>query len=194
MPVAFLAADGVDQRELAGAWQAVAEAGGRPGLLAPGPGRVQTYRHLERVGDVVVDGTIAEADPDDWGLLVLPGGVACPDRLRTERAAVELVRAFVRGGRPVAAICHAPWLLAEADVLHGRTVTSWPSLRTDLVNAGATWVDEPVRVCRAGPGVLVTSRRPGDLPWFTEALVTEAAHGRRASSGRGAGEGHRLVL
>ncbi|WUS42630.1 type 1 glutamine amidotransferase [Kitasatospora sp. NBC_01250] len=123
-------------------------------------------------------GEVADGDAG-CAALVLPGGVANPDLLRVEPAAVSLVRAFFTAGKPVAAICHAPWLLIEADVVRGRTLTSWPSLRTDLVNAGAHWVDEEVRLCTAGPNTLITSRKPDDLPLFNDALVTEFAKERR---------------
>lgn len=175
MRAAFLAADGVDVRELKGSWQAVQEAGGEPKLLSTAPGRVRGFRHLEEAETFPVDAVVGEVGVADFDVLVLPGGVANPDLLRMDRAAVALVREFCRAGKPVAAICHAPWLLVEADVVRGREVTSWPSLRTDLVNAGARWVDQPVCVDRDGPNVLVTSRKPADLPEFTEALVSEVA-------------------
>ncbi|MBD0689891.1 type 1 glutamine amidotransferase domain-containing protein [Streptomyces sp. CBMA123] len=175
--IAFLVAPyGAEQRELASPWQAVVESGGLPRLLSTAPGRVQAVRS-EALGDTfAVDGLVAEADPAAYDGLVLPGGVANPDRLRLDRAAVAFVHACCVTGRPVAAICHAAWTLIEADAVRGRTLTSWPSLRTDLVNAGAHWVDEEVHVCREGPGPLVTSRRPGDLPVFEDTLVTEFAH------------------
>ncbi|MFG2843961.1 type 1 glutamine amidotransferase domain-containing protein [Kitasatospora sp. NPDC101155] len=167
---------GVEQEELTSPWQAVAESGGTPRLLSTAAGRVQAVRHRALGDTFAVDALVAEADPADYDALVLPGGLANPDRLRLDRAAVAFVHGCCASGRPVAAICHAPWTLIEADAVRGRTLTSWPSLRTDLVNAGAHWVDEEVHVCHDGPGVLVTSRKPGDLPVFNDALVTEFAH------------------
>ncbi|MEV7778345.1 type 1 glutamine amidotransferase domain-containing protein [Kitasatospora sp. NPDC088351] len=179
--VAFLVAPkGVEQVELTSPWQAVAEAGGTPRLVSTKPGRVQAFRHLDRGDTFPVDEVAAEADLVRYDGLVLPGGVANPDILRMDPAAVAFVRAFCASGRPVAVICHGPWTLVEADAVRGRTLTSWPSIRTDLVNAGARWVDEEVHVCRAGPGVLVSSRKPADLPVFNDTLVTEFAHAGRA--------------
>ncbi|WP_051709599.1 type 1 glutamine amidotransferase domain-containing protein [Streptomyces sp. NRRL S-350] len=175
--IAFLVAPyGVEQIELTSPWQAVAEAGGTPRLLSTAEGRVQAVRHHAPGDTFAVDALVADATPDAYDGLVLPGGVANPDDLRLDRAAVAYVHAHCASGRPTAAICHAPWTLIEADAVRGRTLTSWPSLRTDLVNAGAHWVDEPVHVCRDGPGPLVTSRKPDDLPLFTDVLVTEFAH------------------
>ncbi|MFJ6774688.1 type 1 glutamine amidotransferase domain-containing protein [Kitasatospora sp. NPDC091257] len=175
--IAFLVAPyGAEQVELTDPWQAVAESGGTPRLLSTAEGRVRTVRHHAEGDTFAVDALVAEADPADYDGLVLPGGVANPDRLRLDRSAVDFVHAFGAAGRPVAAICHAAWTLIEADAVRGRTLTSWPSLRTDLVNAGAHWVDEPVHVCHGGPGTLVTSRKPADLPLFDDAFVTEFAH------------------
>ncbi|MGA5820080.1 type 1 glutamine amidotransferase domain-containing protein [Kitasatospora sp. NPDC094028] len=175
--VAFLVApDGAEQVELTSPWQAVAESGGTPRLLSTAPGRVRTVHHRAPGDTFAVDALVGEADPADFDGLVLPGGVANPDYLRLDRAAVAYVHAHCGAGRPVAAICHAAWTLIEADAVRGRTLTSWPSLRTDLVNAGAHWVDEAVHVCHDGPGPLVTSRRPADLPLFEDALVAEFAH------------------
>jgi protease I len=166
--VAFLVAnEGVEEVELTEPWKAVQEAGDVPLLLAPEMGKAKTVNHLEPSGSFEVDMVVADANADDYDALVLPGGVANPDRLRTDRAAVEFVRDFVDTGKPVAAICHGPWTLVEADVVEGRTLTSWPSLQTDLRNAGANWVDEPVHI----DGPLITSRRPDDLPAFCHALV-----------------------
>ncbi|MGW2377853.1 MULTISPECIES: type 1 glutamine amidotransferase domain-containing protein [Kitasatospora] len=175
--IAFLVAPyGVEQQELTSPWQAVAESGGIPRLLSTAPGRAQAVRHRAPGDTFAVDGLVAEADPADYDGLVLPGGVANPDFLRLDRAAVAFVHVCCASGRPVAAICHGAWTLIEADAVRGRTLTSWPSLRTDLVNAGAHWVDEAVHVCHDGPGPLVTSRKPADLPVFEDALVTEFAH------------------
>jgi protease I len=166
--VAFLVApEGIEQIELTEPWQAVEEAGGTPRLVSTKSGRVQAFHHLDKGDTFEVDETVADADPSSYDGLVLPGGVANPDALRMDKQAVDFVRSFFDSGRPVAAICHAPWTLVEADVVKGRTLTSWPSLQTDLRNGGATWVDEEVVV----DGNLVTSRKPDDLPAFNrEAL------------------------
>jgi protease I len=180
MRIAFLTApEGVEQIELTDPWQAAVDAGHEPVLVSTQEGEVQAFHHLDRADTFRVDETVARARAADFEGLVLPGGVANPDFLRTDEKAVAFVRDFFTGGRPVAAICHAPWTLIEADVVRGRELTSWPSLRTDLRNAGATWVDEQVKVCDHGPGKLVTSRRPDDLKAFCEAFLdvfTEEAH------------------
>lgn len=174
--VAFLVApEGIEQVELTEPWQAVLAAGGTPRLVSTDSGRVQAYNHLDRGDTFVVDDVVDESSAADFDALVLPGGVANPDALRQDPAAVAFVRSFFQTGKPVAAICHAPWTLIEADVVRGRTLTSWPSLRTDITNAGAHWVDEEVKVCTGGPNVLVTSRKPDDLPAFNKALVDEFA-------------------
>ena len=166
--VAFLvAAEGIEQVELTEPWKAVEEAGGTPRLISPETGQVQAFNHLDKGETFDVHQSVAEADPASYDALVLPGGVANPDALRTDAGAVAFVKAFFDAGKPVAAICHAPWSLIEADVLRGRTLTSWPSLQTDLRNAGATWVDEEVVV----DGNLVTSRNPDDLPAFNAKLT-----------------------
>lgn len=166
--VAFLVApEGIEQIELTEPWSAVEEAGGTPRLLSTEAGRVQAFHHLDTGDTFEVDDLVAEADPAAYDGLVLPGGVANPDALRMDKQAVDFVRAFVESGRPVAAICHAPWTLVEAGVVSGRTLTSWPSLQTDLRNAGATWVDEEVVV----DGSLITSRKPDDLPAFQDELL-----------------------
>ncbi|MGL5850035.1 MAG: type 1 glutamine amidotransferase domain-containing protein [Phycicoccus sp.] len=166
--VAFLVApEGIEQVELTEPWQAVERAGATPVLLSTESGEVQAMNHLDRADTFPVDEVVAQADPDDYAALVLPGGVANPDTLRTDEDAVDFVRRFVDSGRTVAAICHAPWTLVEADALRGRTLTSWPSLRTDIANAGAMWVDEEVVV----DGNLVTSRKPDDLPAFCRELT-----------------------
>jgi len=165
---AFLVAnEGVEQVELTEPWKAVEQAGGAPRLVAPKSGQVQAFNHLDKGDTFEVDVTVAAANIDDFAGLVLPGGVANPDALRMDKDAVELVRAFFDAGKPVAAICHAPWSLVEADVARGRRLTSWPSLQTDLRNAGAEWVDEEVVV----DGNLTTSRKPDDLPAFNQKMV-----------------------
>ena len=167
--VAFIVAnDGVEEVELTEPWTAVERAGGTAVLLAPQAGKVQAYHHLDRAESFEVDELIADADPAEFDAIVLPGGVANPDQLRTDEDAVGFVRTFAEGGRPVAAICHAPWTLIESGVVAGRRLTSWPSLKTDLRNAGATWVDDEVVV----DGNLITSRNPDDLPAFCRQLLT----------------------
>ncbi len=174
--VAFLVAnEGVEQIELTGPWKAVEAAGGVPTLISPEVGKVQAFDHLDKAE--VFEATLATADArvEDFDGLVLPGGVANPDQLRMNRSAVRFVREMVRSGRPVAVICHGPWTLVEADVLNGRRITSWPSLQTDLSNAGAKWVDAEVIVCDYGPGVIVSSRKPDDLPAFEREMLTAFA-------------------
>lgn len=166
--IAFLTApEGVEQVELTEPWGAVEKAGGTPRLLSTSSGSVQAFNHLDKGDTFDVDAVVADADPESYDGLVLPGGVANPDALRLDEDAVAFVRAFVEADRPVAAICHAPWTLIEAGVARGRRLTSWPSLATDLRNAGADWVDEEVVV----DGQLVTSRKPDDLPAFNEAIL-----------------------
>ncbi|GAA1010430.1 type 1 glutamine amidotransferase domain-containing protein [Streptomyces thermogriseus] len=172
MRIAFLAApEGVEQVELTEPWQAVEAAGHEPVLVSTRPGRIQAFDHLDKADTFPVDAVVRETSPDSFDALVLPGGVASPDFLRLDEKAVAFARSFFDHGRPVAAICHAPWLLVEADVVRGRELTSWPSLRTDIRNAGGTWVDEQVKVCDNGPNKLVTSRKPGDLKAFCETFL-----------------------
>lgn len=177
--IAFLVAnEGIEQVELTAPWQAVEEAGGRAVLVAPKDGAAQAFNHLDKADTFDVDVTTAQADADDYDGLVLPGGVANPDALRLDDAAVQFVKAFTAAGKPVAAICHAPWTLVEADVVKGKQVTSWPSLRTDLSNAGASWQDSEVVVSDAQGWTLVTSRKPDDLPAFNAEAVRIFAAGR----------------
>jgi protease I len=171
--VAFLVApEGVEQVELTEPWKAVREAGGQPVLVSTDDARsVQAFNHLDKGDTFEVDLPVDRAGVEDYDGLVLPGGVANPDHLRTVPAAVAFAKAFVETGKPVAVICHGPWTLIEADVVRGRTLTSWPSLQTDLRNAGAEWVDDEVVVCTSGPGPLISSRKPDDLPAFIKAMT-----------------------
>lgn len=172
MRIAFLTApEGVEQIELTEPWQAAKDAGHEPVLVSTESGEVQGFDHLDKADTFPVDAVVGEAAAESFDALVLPGGVANPDFLRMDERAVSFVREFFERGRPVAAICHAPWTLVEADVLRGRVLTSWPSLRTDIRNAGGTWVDEQVHICDQGPGKLVTSRRPDDLKAFCAAFL-----------------------
>jgi protease I len=178
--VAFLAAEGVEQVELTEPWKAVEQAGGTPELISIEEGEVQAFNHLDKGDTFPVDKTANDADASDYDGLVLPGGVANPDFLRTDDDAVGFVRAFFEQAKPVAVICHGPWTLVEADVVKGRKLTSWPSLKTDLRNAGAEWVDEEVVVDEG----LVSSRNPDDLPAFCAKLVEEIAEGEHAEQAR----------
>ncbi|MBK0868633.1 MAG: type 1 glutamine amidotransferase [Saccharopolyspora sp.] len=181
--VAFLVAqDGIEQVELTQPWKAVQDAGGTPELVSVAPGSVQGRDGLEKADTFTVDKVVSEVSPDEYDGLVLPGGVANPDALRTEPSAVRFVGTFFSQQKPVAAICHGPWTLVEADVVRGRRVTSYPSLATDLRNAGAEWVDEEV-VVDSG---LVTSRNPNDLPAFCDKLVEEVAEGKHRAQARSA--------
>jgi protease I len=172
--VAFLATDMVEQVELTEPWKAVKEAGATPELVSLEEGEIQGFNRYDKADTFKVDRTVEEARADDYDALVIPGGVGNPDTMRTDENAVELVRQFFEQGKPVGVICHGPWMLVEAGVVRGRTVTSWPSLRTDIRNAGGDWVDELVVVDDG----LVTSRKPDDLPAFTAKIVEEFAEGR----------------
>jgi deglycase len=170
--IAFLVApEGIEQVELTEPWKAVQESGGTPRLVSTQTGTVQAFHHLDPADTFDVDESVETADLSGYDGLILPGGVANPDFLRTQPAAVAFARGFAEAGKPVAAICHAPWTLIEADVVRGRRMTSWPSLQTDLRNAGADWVDEEVVVDESGPGVLITSRKPDDLKAFCGEIV-----------------------
>ncbi|MFD6321603.1 type 1 glutamine amidotransferase domain-containing protein [Streptomyces sp. NPDC058442] len=172
MRIAFLVAtEGVEQVELTEPWEAALGAGHEPVLVSTRPGEIQAFDHLDKADTFPVQEVVGDTSADSFGGLVLPGGVANPDLLRTDEKAVAFVRDFFEQGRPVAAICHAPWTLIEADVVRGRELTSWPSLRTDLRNAGATWVDEQVKICDHESAKLVTSRKPDDLEAFCEAYL-----------------------
>jgi protease I len=181
--VAFaVAPEGVEQVELTEPWRAIQEAGGTPKLISTEPGTIQAFKHLDKADAFDVDGTFDDVSEDDFEGLVLPGGVANPDFLRTQERAVTFVKSFFAAGKPVGAICHAPWTLIEADVVRGRRLTSWPSLQTDLRNAGATWVDEEVVVDQG----LVTSRKPDDLRAFCDKVVEEIAEGVHDGQSRSA--------
>jgi len=172
--IAFLTAnEGVEQVELTGPMSAVRDAGAEAELLAPESGQVQAFNHLDKADTFEVDRVVGEADADEYDALVLPGGVANPDQLRTKPEVLEFVRAFFKAGKPVGVICHGPWTLIDAGLVEGRTLTSWPSLQTDLRNAGANWVDEEVHVDQG----LVSSRKPDDLDAFNAKIVEEFAEG-----------------
>lgn len=173
--VAFLATEGVERVELTGPWAALEGAGATVHLVSPDDG-VQTFDHLDKSDRLPVDVPLADADVADYDALVLPGGVANPDALRMDDDAVSLVRSFLDADKLVAAICHAPWLLVEADAVRGRRITSWPSVETDLRNAGAEWVDEQVVVDTDDAGqTLITSRNPDDVPAFGDAIISALA-------------------
>lgn len=174
--IAFLATDGVEQVELTRPWEAVKDAGADVELVSLKSGEIQGVNHSEKADKHKVDKTIDEVSAENYDGLVLPGGVFNPDSLRMNATAVDFVRDFFKQHKPVAAICHGPWMLVEADVVKGRKVTSWPSVRTDLVNAGAEWVDEAC-VCDEG---LVTSRNPNDLDAFCNKAIEEFAEGKHA--------------
>jgi protease I len=178
MKVAILAAEGFEEAELIEPKKALEAAGAEARVVSPARGEVQGWRHFDKGQRVKVDVPLDEADAADFDALMLPGGVANPDQLRTMPKAVQFVRAFFEAGKPVAAICHGPWTLVEAGVVRGRTLTSWPSLKTDLTNAGATWVDREVCVDHG----LVSSRKPDDIPAFNRRMIEEFAEG--AHSGR----------
>jgi protease I len=175
--IAFLATDGVEQSELTEPWKAVEEAGGKPELLSLEDGEIQAVEsEIEKRDTFKVDTVVADADPSDYDGLVLPGGVANPDKLRADEDAVAFVRSFMEANKPVGAICHGPWTLIEADAVDGREMTSYPSIQTDLKNAGANWVDKEVVVDNG----LVTSRSPRDLDAFTSKVVEEMCEGVHA--------------
>lgn len=169
--VAILATDGVEQVELEEPRKALDEAGALTHLIALEEGSIQAMNDDEKGARIPVDRTIADARPSEYDALLLPGGVANPDHLRMDQRAVQFVREFMLSEKPVAAICHAPWMLVEANAVAGRTLTSWPSLQTDIRNAGGEWVDEKVRI----DDRLITSRKPADLPEFCQAIVREFA-------------------
>ena len=171
--VAFLATDMVEQVELTEPWKAVQDAGATPELVSLREGEIQGFNHYDKADKFTVDRTVEEASADDYDALVIPGGVGNPDTMRMDVNAVEFTRQFFEQGKPVGVICHGPWMLVESGVVRDRTVTSWPSLRTDIRNAGGNWVDQEV-VVEDG---LVTSRKPDDLPAFNAKIVEEFAEG-----------------
>jgi protease I len=181
--IAFLVAqEGVEEVELTEPWKAVEQAGAKPVLIAPEEGEVQSFNHLDKSARYPVDETLGQADPDDFEAVVLPGGVANPDQLRTEQDALSFLREMFSAGKPAGVICHGPWTLIDAELLRGRTLTSWPSLKTDIRNAGGNWVDEQVVVDEG----LVSSRKPDDLPAFCAKIVEEFAEGRHPVAQAGA--------
>ena len=176
--IAFLATDGVEQIELEHPLEEVRKTGADTELLSPKNGKIQGFNHLDKGDAFPVERLVGEANVDDYDALVVPGGVANPDEMRMDENAVRFVRRFVESGKPTAVICHGPWMLVEADVANAQTITSWPSLKTDIHNAGGKWVDEEVVV----DGNLITSRKPDDLPAFCKALLDQLSqsHARAA--------------
>jgi protease I len=172
--VAILVAEGFEQAEMTEPRKALEEAGAKTEIVSPAKGEVQGWNHFDKANRFRVDVPLDAARADDYDALLLPGGVANPDQLRTEPKAVQFVKRFVESGKPVGVICHGPWTLIEAGVVKGRTITSWPSLKTDLVNAGASWVDQEVVVDKG----LVSSRKPADIPAFSRKLVEEIGEGQ----------------
>ena len=181
--VAFMATDMVEQVELTEPWKAVVDEGAEVELISLEEGEIQGFNHYDKAATFKVDRTVEEARADDFDALVIPGGVGNPDTMRTDENAVQLVRDFFEQGKPVGVICHGPWMLVEAGVVRGRKVTSWPSLQTDIRNAGGNWVDEEVVVDQG----LVTSRKPDDLPAFNKKIVEEFCEGRHEKQAAKAG-------
>ena len=180
MKVAVLVTDGFEQSEMVEPRRALFDAGAKTSIVSPRSGEVQGWIHHDKGERYRVDVPLDQADAAQFDALVLPGGVANPDQLRMQPKAVDFVRSFMEAGKPVAVICHGPWTLIEANAVRGRTITSWPSLKTDLVNAGAHWVDREVVVDNG----LVSSRKPDDLPAFTRKMVEEFAEGKHPPEGR----------
>jgi protease I len=184
--IAIIAADQVEEAELVEPRQALEEAGAETELLSIEAGEIQGVNHFEKASKHRVDRVVADADPDDYDGLLIPGGVGNADLIRGDEEMVEFTRAFFAQGKPVAVICHGPWMLVEADVLRGRTITSWPSLQTDIRNAGGEWVDREVVVDQG----LVTSRKPDDIPAFNARMIEEFAEGKHADQREKAGAVH----
>lgn len=171
--VAFLFTEGVEQVELEEPLKAVREAGAEVDLISLEQGEVEMWQHFDKGDKITAEKAVSDVNPSDYDGLVLPGGVANPDQLRGDQDAVSFVRNFIESGKPAGVICHGPWLLVEADVVRGRKVTSWPSLQTDLRNAGGEWVNQEVVVDQG----IVTSRKPDDLPAFCAKIIEEFAEG-----------------
>lgn len=180
--VAILVAEGFEQSEMVEPRKALEQAGAETEIVSPAQGEVQGWNHFDKGDRFNVDVDVEEAEADDYDALLLPGGVANPDQLRTNPCAVQFVKRFVESGKPAGVICHGPWTLIEAGIVKGRTLTSWPSLKTDLTNAGAKWVDQEV-VADKG---LVSSRKPADIPAFNRKLIEEIREGRHARERRAA--------
>ncbi len=176
--IAILATDGFEQSELLEPKKALDTAGAKTEVVSPKEGKIRAWNKKDWGTEISVDRTLKNANPEDYDALMLPGGVMNPDHLRMDSSAVNFVRHFVTQGKPIAAICHGPWTLIEAGGVSGKKMTSWPSLKTDLTNAGARWVDEQV-VTDHG---LVTSRKPDDIPAFIDKMIEEVAEGRHASA------------
>lgn len=185
MRVAILVANGFEQIEMANPKRALEEAGAKAEIISPAKGEVQGWNHQDKADKFRVDSELNSAQADDYDALLLPGGVMNPDQLRTLPRAVQFVKRFFHAGKPVAAICHGPWLLAEAGVVQGRHVTSWPSIKTDLINAGAHWSDEQVIVDNG----LITSRKPDDIPAFNKMMIREFGEHMSAVRGSAANQG-----
>ena len=183
--IAFLFTDGVEQVELDKPAEAVRDAGAEIDYISLDDGEIQAFNHLDQADKIKVDTAVKDADASDYDALLLPGGVANPDFLRMDEDAVAFVRSFVEQAKPIGSICHGPWTLVEADVVKGRTLTSFPSIRTDIRNAGGNWVDEEVHVDEG----LVTSRKPDDIPAFTEKIVEEFCEGEHEGMKESAGAG-----
>ncbi len=180
--VAILVTDGVEQSELEGPMKALEEAGATVSVISPLPKKIQAMKHADKGGTFDVDIPLKDAKPEEFDALVLPGGLMNPDSLRTDPDAIAFVRTFAEAGKPIGAICHAPWILIEAGLVKGRTLTSWPAIQSDVRNAGGNWVDEEV-VCDQG---LVTSRKPDDIPAFSAKLIEEISEGRHPKMAKAA--------
>ena len=183
--IAFLFTEGVEQVELTDPLSAVKDEGAEVTLVSLSEGDVQMFNHLDKGDTIKADKAVADVNASDFDALVLPGGVANPDALRSDEEAVSFVRDFVQAGKPVGVICHGPWTLVEADVVRDRTLTSWPSLQTDVRNAGGTWVDEEVHV----DGAIISSRKPDDLPAFCREVIATIAGGAATEGGASNGTG-----